>query len=412
MTVSEFGDYDTLIPAGQIRPDGHTEWQDLGSLSSCPMAYLATALSSGGLEVPEPTIPLPGQIEMTALRELFRTLGIPDLPAPVPECHTMDDAFLGMSWTQLMDLKILGMPWYELAQAIAAVFPDLFPGLIGGMMDDFNELVMAVVTLCYYGDLTGNQDVLDHAKLTLKNMVSLERIFADIAYISANSKNRKGDPAMYAAMLKSAQENLYRAAVWGSQYGIEAPTEDFFDFSPGDSASTRIESELYVSDTDYWPLKTDEQIMAAIQSELDGKMSGEPWIVDRYMSRFSDGPPIRRAGDGYEAVFPGAVWMPTENPHHSWFSNADLLFETPMCANAPWIVSCDWARLGCERPDLDGSGVVDAADRALFDTAYAQYSGQTCGDSNGWCGGADLDRNGVADQSDQAFMTAADGCRR
>ena len=78
----------------------------------------------------------------------------------------------------------------------------------------------------------------------------------------------------------------------------------------------------------------------------------------------------------------------------------------------PDIISCAWARLGCERPDLDGSGTVDAADRALFDAARLAFAGARCSPANGWCQGADLDHNYVSDDDDDAFMTAALGCVR
>ena len=53
-----------------------------------------------------------------------------------------------------------------------------------------------------------------------------------------------------------------------------------------------------------------------------------------------------------------------------------------------------------------------AADRALFDAAYAAYSGQECDEGNDWCEGADLNRSGAADEDDIAFIEAADGCVR
>ncbi|HPQ68199.1 MAG TPA: hypothetical protein PKW95_03665 [bacterium] len=410
MTVPEWEDYNELMPGGQIRPDGQTEWQDLGSLASCPMAYMAKALSTDGLDAPLPVLPLPGSIEMSAIRYLLELIGMPGVPLPVLKCRSIDDAFVGMTWGDLLDLEIFGVPWYEIAFAIAEIWPDLFPDLLGSTGDDFKEMELAVMALCQYAEIYQKDDLYDLAQETMQNLIDIHRILAELAYSAAASPNRQGNPAAYDEMIKGAEEHLYVAAIIARQFGIEAPDEDLNDFTIGHQRAANIENILSLGDTATWALKTDEEIMAAIQAELDSKAEKEPWIVARYWERFPEDPPIRRNGDGYEAINLDGEWQSVENPWHAWYGASKLMFEASLCTKSPWTLSCDWAVLGCARPDLDGSGAVDAADRTLFDAAYATYSGETCDEGNSWCEGADLDRSGAADESDTAFIEAADGC--
>ena len=103
--------------------------------------------------------------------------------------------------------------------------------------------------------------------------------------------------------------------------------------------------------------------------------------------------------------------MPAERPRHRGFGSPDFLQSIALCTNAPHIVDCSWARLGCAAPDLDDSGGVDAADLALFEAAWTVHGdGAACDDAG--CDGADVDGSGVLDASDRAFIEAADGCTR
>ncbi len=407
MTVVEGTDYENIIPGGQIRPDGTTEWQDLGSLAVCLECYLAQALSSAGLDLPVGDTPMPGSIEESAIRELFRLIGITPPPVPDKICHSIDDSMLGMTWTDLMEAEIFGQPWYEVAFMIGELFPDLFPSLLGSTADDFKEMEMGAMALCYYAEITGKDDLLRVSRKTLKNLVDLHRILATLVYSVANSPYRTGDQAMYDELLKNATDEFYWAAFMASMYDIKTEVADFANFEKGLNRAAYQESILALGDTSPWTLKTDEEILAAVENALANE---DEWLVQRYRDRFGTTPPVRRAGDAYEAIGPDDQWHPAENPHHQGYSAGELLWEMALCTNAPWAASCDWAALGCERPDLNGSGTVDQTDRDAFDAAYATYSGQACNDGNSWCEGADLDHSGAADQSDVTFIEAAMGC--
>ena len=99
-----------------------------------------------------------------------------------------------------------------------------------------------------------------------------------------------------------------------------------------------------------------------------------------------------------------------DTPHHFQLGGIELLQALPLCITNPGILDCAWARLGCERPDLDHNGMVDATDKGLFNKAVSEYAGKACGQENHWCGLADLDHTGRVDATDQAFMNAAMGC--
>ena len=413
MTVDEWHDYDTLTPAGTVGPDGHWDWQDLGSLSSCQMAYGAQALSNRGLHWPVPEIPLPGAIETSELRQIFGQLGL-DLPVPVEKCRTVDDAFVGLGWGDLMDLKILGLPWYEVARIIALADPTLFPSLLGSLLDDFGELELGAVALCEYAQTQADDRLFGEAQATLYNLIRLQRVIAGLVYgLAADSASRQELVAAYGAAavdgwVKDAQSMLYDAAAYARMYGIDSPLDDFGGFALGDGRGRAIESYLTLGDTAAWPLKTDDEIRASIAAALPGE---DPWIQDRYAARFGDSPPVRRAGEGYERIGPDGQWGPAENPRHVWFGGVPLWFEAALCVDSPATLDCSWARRGCAPADLDASGVADAADQALFDAAWDRYgSGASCTDANDRCDGADIDGSGTLDADDRGYMAAAQGC--
>lgn len=418
MTVDEHHDYDVLEPSGQVRPDGTTEWQDLGSMASCQMAYLAQALSTEGLSWPPPPVPLPGALETMFLYELMHDLGF-CFPLPVRNCDCIDDAYLGKTWGEALEMEILGFPWYKVADFISQLDPDLFPELLGGMMDDFKEMELAVVAIGYYAQISGKPEVYESAIESLANLIGLQRILACLVYdvlddpelsqamVEASARGGKADPLE--SLRSGGEEMLYLAVVFSRMFGLDAPDEDLLGFAPAESQNDWIESQLYRGDTSPWPLLSDEEIRSRIEAGLEHK---EPWIQERYHERFGEtGPPVRRAGEGYEAIGPDGEWGPAENPRHEWFGGFKLFFELPLCTFDPSTLDCTWAAMGCVRADLDGSGAADGDDLAIFQAAWEQYGpGATCSEADDWCGGADLDRSGLLDEEDPAFMDAAQGC--
>ncbi len=400
MTVGETGDYDVLIPAGIVRPDGTTEWQDLGSISSCQMDYLAQALSSEGLSMPVPHIVLPGALEKVWLEAFLRDLGL-DISLPETYCDAIDQAYLGTSWKGLLEAEILGMPWYEFARFLSQIDPNLIPSLLGSMMDDFDELELAVVALGYYARITDKADVLEAVRGTLSHLVELQRILAELVYGDRPSVKR------------SADEMRYIAAVRARMFGLETPPEDFQGFSRGEHHNQWIESQLTRPDTAPWPLLEDAEIRERIERELVRK---ELWIQERYHRRFFDGPPVRRTPEGYEAIGPDGMWRPVERPRHEWFGGYSLLYEIPLCVFDPSTLDCSWASMGCSRADLDHDGKVDMNDLSYFESTWqrcsslGELSSLRCAPDNNWCDGADLTRGGRLNEEDRAFIEAAQGC--
>ncbi len=354
MTVGEWNDYEMLVPAGERRPDGTTEAQDLGSLVSCQMAYLARALSSEGLTYPVPKI---------------------RLPASMTTCRSIDDAILGICWSDVL----------RVAATAADLSPELLQKVTGGIRDDFKEILLSAAGLCYYARMTRQNALYDDARTTLWNLSRIARLMND------------GDLT-------------YHATLYARMFDIDAPMGDFKAFEIGDRMSRRIESALAAGDTPPAPLMTDEQIREKVMSALERR---ERWIRERYRSRFGDSVPVRRVGAGYECIGPDGRWMATENQRHFWFGDIQLWKEIPLCNLAPQTLDCSWARLGCAPADLNGSGSVDSADQAVFDDLWNLFGADAvCSDANGWCDGADLDKNGVLDGDDRGFMAAAQGCRR
>jgi hypothetical protein len=209
-----------------------------------------------------------------------------------------------------------------------------------------------------------------------------------------------------------ALRELALAANYAHIAGVGDETWDPQGFTRENNANASFEAVLTRPDSNPLPLMTDDEIWQRILNELAG-CEDRPNTCDRYWARFPtpEDKPLRRFGDHYEAVGLDGEFHEIPNISHQWFGGVHLWDSLPMCALGPTVLDCSWALLGCERPDLDGSGIVDAADQALFDTAWATYgSGASCDAGNAWCDGADLDRGGVLDGDDQAFMAAAQGC--
>ena len=419
MTVDEWHDYETLRPAGETNPDGEQEWQDLGSLASCQAAYLAQAISSEGLSIPPPELSLPGSIEVEGLRKFFNDLGI-ELPMPVRVCRGIDDAYIGVTWSDLLAFKILGIPWYEVADMLSVVFPDLFSSLFGSMMDDFYELELGMVALCYYAQVQEDEELLDQTKLTLSNLIEVQRILVNLVYKIADDPTLRAQaetavgPEEYARQLAKSNELLYAAAIFARMFNIASPLEDLEGFVPGDQRTAYVEDQLDMPDTTYEPMLTDQQIYEAVEARVEGRRDRAPWIIDRYRDRFGDTPPVRlnQAGDGYESIGVDDQWHSTENSRHVWFKDYFLWFESYMCVHAPETLDCAWAKIGCLPADLNDSGQVDQDDQAIFDEIWGRLGpGTACTEANDQCDGADLDQSGTLGSEDQEFMTAAEGCR-
>ena len=418
MTVDEHHDYYTLRPAGEMNPDEEEEWQDLGSLASCQMAYLAHAISNQGLTTPVPTIPLPGAIETAAIRDLLEGLGI-EIPLPVLYCNSLDDAFIGITWGQILDLQVLGLPWYEWAYIVEQLIPGTFYQLLASTMDDFQELELGAVGLCYYAQISGDDALYQQARQTLENFVEIQKILARLVYGISKKKGTRDliiaevGAEAFATREKSTQEMLYKAATYARMFGLDWPLEDFDGFAMGEQRNTFIEDQLVMPDTTPWPLITDQDIYNQVEAKLAGWTVRAPWRIDRYRDRFDHEPPVRLNGtqDGYECIGPNDQWMPTENPSHDWFEEFKLWFEAPLCIFSPETLDCKWAAIGCAPADFDQNGVVDSSDLTLFDNAFATWGTQAvCNQSNDWCSGADLDKSGSLNSEDQDFMNAADGC--
>ncbi|MBZ0273990.1 hypothetical protein K8I61_18270 [bacterium] len=415
MTVDEWHDYETLSPAGERNPDGEVEWQDLGSLASCQMAYVAHAISTGGLTWPVPQTPLPGAIETATIRKIFNDLGLPPPPLPVMQCKSIDDAIIGLTWREVVDMEIFGVPLWDVADVIAGLYPDLFPELLGSMMDDFAELMLGAVALCYYADTAGEDELLDHARDTLWNFIELQKIVARLVYGVTTRVTASGaaDLEAIADLIAATNEMLYRGALYARMFGIDSPLEYFDDFARGDAKLVYLENFLAMPDTADWALITDDQIAAQVEARLTQLANRAPWRIDRYRDRFGYTYPVRRAGDGYEAIGTDGEWQPTENPRHVWFSldAMSVWHDAALCVNSPETLDCTWAALGCVAADIDESGAVDATDASFFADAWLAYGdGAACTSDNAYCDGADTDGDGTLTADDEAFLQAATGC--
>ena len=406
MTVGEYDpgaseSYATLVVAGGVRPDGETESEDLGSLSDCQMAYLARALSSEGLGLPLPELPLPGSLEKL-LDDIFGGLFGDRAVCPVPEgvrtCTRLEEAYCGADWGTIEDLEIGGTPWLDLVQQMEDASPGMAEMLIGSFQDDFHEKNIAMLALIDYARVVGDDALLEQTRTALSHMTDLMRRYADLIFSNTAPERRV--------------ERYYDAALFDAAGGLEVSLADLNDFARAESQIAHLESLLHMEDTAPAPLLSDEEIRDRVASHLAGRSDT---VRARYRDAYGDSPPVRRAGEGYEARVwhpdaPEAPWRPVERPHHRVVGGVRLLEAIPLCTTAPELLDCAWARLGCARPDLDGSGAVDDADQALFAAAQAAHGDGACDAGNGWCDGADLDRTGRLDDSDTAFLAAAAGC--
>ncbi len=395
MTVDEHNPYDKLIVAGAVRPDGETEQEDLGSISDCQMAFLARALSSEGLAVPLPELPAPGSVEFL----LTPIVGEEECPLekPVRLCRALNDGYCGKSWSNIGELKFLGKPWLKVIEELEAKTPGTAQGLIGSFQDDFHEKTIAALALVIHARQVGDEALLELAQSALAEITSLLRYFGKLVWERTN-------PA-------SLAERYYRMGIYEVDGGLDAPLADFDSFTRAESQMARLEALLQVEEAPEKPLVTDEELKALADARL-AKLTDA--VRERYAEAYGDVPPLRRAGDGYEAriYHNGQLgpWYPVENQHHVTTGGFRFLESATLCVSAPHLLDCTWAKLGCARPDLNSDGKVDDADAALFNDGKTKAGAEPCSEGNSWCGGADLDRTGEVDSVDEAFMEAAQGC--
>jgi hypothetical protein len=396
MTVGEHDPYDTLVVAGGVRPDGETENEDLGSLSDCQMVFLARALSSQGLSLPLPELPCPGSLERL-LQPLMGGQESCPVIQPVRTCTRLEEAYCGKDWSTIHEMKFGDTPWLDFVQSLEDKNPGTAQNLIGGFQDDFYEKNIAMLAVVNYARARGDQALLQEARTALGHMTALMRRYADIIYTTI-------DPA------RRVQKH-YEAALFDANGGLAVDPAELDGFAHAESQAAWLDSLLVLPDTQPWPLMTDEEIRQQVMDKLATRSDS---VKARYAAAYGDAVPVRRAGEGYEAMgyhpehdWP---WAPVERPHHQVVGGMDLLEALPLCLVQPGLLDCAWARLGCARPDLDASGAVDAADLALLDAGMAKHGAGPCGEADRWCGGADLDRSGTLDAADQAFMQAAQGC--
>ena len=409
MTVSEFEPYDEdhLIVAGQIRPDGTDEGPEwLGSMNSCQMAYMAKALSSEGLHSPHEKVQNPGAYEVLLIRALFELLGLPP-PQGVKTCRTIDDAYAGLTWEHLIDLKVGHTSFCDIARRLIEISPESVSALLLDLADLTHQPEKSAFALVYYALEFSNDRLVQEARETLYHILEFQRRCARIVYDWAAAQ-----PEPDQALIGKAVRELQLAATLGHAAGVADETYEPFGFTRDEGFQRGYEEVLGRGDSRPRPLMSDEEIWARISAALQDKQD-RPLTYNRYWERFPTeaDKPLRRAGDHYEAVGLDGLFHEIPNISHQGFGGVHLWDSVPMCALAPNVLDCTWAALGCSRADLDANGRVDASDEAIFERAWGRYGeGASCGPDTLSCDGADLDGSGVLDAEDRGFMGAAQGC--
>jgi len=393
MTVDEWHDYDTLTVAGWKNPDGEQESQDLGSLNSCAVIYLAHAVSSSGLSAPVPATPLPGSFGPPGLMSLLPLLGLSSDGSP-DTCNSIDEAMCGVTWDQLARPGI-----WNLMKTLA---PDTLFSLIDSTLDDFAEMLIGPAAIAYFARMNGDTALQSEATANLTHLLRVQEIMAEIV-------RDDGNPDRIARI----EEMEYMGAVYARMFQLDSALSHISGFGRGEEHTRYLEDQLSLSDTPYWPLMSDAEIEARVEARLESISARAPWRVDRYRDRFGYDPPIRRAGDGYEAIQADGNWGPTENSRHVvlGLGGIDLWFEAALCMESLLTLDCSWARLGCAHVDLDGSGEVDGADISYFDSLWDTWGADAiCTEENAYCDRADLDLSGVLNNDDREYLETAQGC--
>ena len=413
MTVSEFEPYDEehLIVAGAtLRPDGTDEgWEGLGSMNMCQMSYMAKALSSEGLMYADEPVEIPGAYEVIAIKALFELLGLAP-PEITKTCHHIDDFMVGLQFGSLLTMEVLGVPLWDALGTLLKIKPDQVWPILIELADNLDQPEMAIFSVVYYARLAEDKaDLHYQAQRTLYHIVEIQRRAAQLVLDWAQAQ----DPPVPQAVNR-AEHYLAMASLYAHLGGVGNDEFDPLGFRREENFNAGFEAVLNRPDSTPAPLMEDAYIWQRILSELAG-YGDRPNTVERYWERFPTeaDKPLRRLGDHYENVGIDGEFKELANISHQWFSGLDLWKMLPACSLEPTVLDCAWARIGCAKPDLDSSGVVDGADQALFDAAYELYgppNDTPCDEANEMCDGADLDSSGLVDEEDQAFMAAAQGC--
>jgi len=419
MTVSEFKPYDELIVGGAVRPDGSVEDQDLGSMNSCQMSYMAKALSAEGLHSAYDEVGLPGSLELLIIKKIFELLGLE--PPPMQwTCYYIDQGYGPFNWGDILNLQVFGISIFDWMDALLKLFPDTFLPLIQDLFGNIDQPEKAACNLVYYTKITGQDDLHLIAQQTLYNILEIHRKAAEL--LISFLKDETSSQALIkqlpdgtvldsrTELMKDAMHELYVASIFAYIFGVGDADFNPEGFSEGLSQQQWMESALDRQDTPPLALMTDDEILTLIQNELNG---AHEWNQQRYHDRFPDNPPMHAADDHYEAVGLDGNFHAIQNISNQWYGGFLLWFEAPLCSMSPTVLDCSWALLGCERPDLDHSGAVGQTDLDLFNQAWTVYGPPNsipCDDGNNWCDGGDLDRSGFMDEEDQTFMNAAQGC--
>lgn len=398
MTIDEWHDYGELTPGGLRRPHGEMEAKDpndnLGGLAACPDVYLARAISSEGLASPVPELPLAGTLDDQLANG---NIDCPLVPFEKQRCRTLQDAYCGLTWETFDQLSLGGTPVIKLVTALEAAMPGSAERSLASFQGDFEHIVKSMAALAHYGRITGDEDLVKEARRALKAMTEGMRVQGDLIWSNIAPER--------------AAAQRFSAALLDALGGAEVETDDLGDFAIEEARLTHIEGLLTMPDTAPDPLRTDDEILEMVEGRVtalgEDKAGWSQTLFQRYRDAYGMEPPLRRAGDGYEARQAGGDWMPAEVPHHMR-TGMELLTAVATCETAPDILDCSWARLGCARPDLNHDGVVDEDDHDAFDKR--DKAGDACDKANDFCAGADLDRSGGIDKVDRAFMDAAQGC--
>ena len=394
MTIDEHNPYETLTVGGDVRPHGMPENENLGAIAACPDSYLARAFSSEGLSLPAPDVPMPGTVEA-----VLAAAGVDCDVVPDRQCMGLADGYCGLEWSQFGDLTLGGMPLIPLIENLEAADPGRAESLLGSFQNDYDDIVEAMMAIVHYGFAVGDDEIVESARQITRDMSEIMRSNGDLIW-------QNSDPERQASQ-------RYEAAVFDALAGAEVNEADLLDFAPEEERIVVLEALLDIEDTEPAALLTDEEIVDMVEASVTSlEADDRAWVsvrATRYRAEYGTEPPVRRAGDGYEARRAGGDWEPVETPRHTHFGNLDLVQALPICQTAPHLLDCRWAALGCARPDLNDDGTVDTRDLSSFDADFEV--GRSCGAADAWCEGVDLDRSGSLDELDEAFMQAAEGCR-
>lgn len=399
MTVDEHHGYDTLTVSGTIRPHGEPEAQDLGSMSSCPMAYLGKAISTDGLSLPLPELPLPGSLESLITDSPdVKAFDIQCEPQPVADgvrqCTSYADAYCGLTWGTFDQLEILDQPWFELIAQLEEAKPGTAEAFLSGFQNDFDDVAEAQVALVAYARITGKAALAADAQAALADLTALMREMADLAW------HEQPDRLV---------DQRYESAIFDASAGLAVNAEDLGDMAREEERVAALEALVEVAETTPAALLSSEALKAEAEERTKKVW---PSVKEKYFAAFADGPPIRvnASGDGYEARDAYEdIWWEAERPHHIGIGGLKLFQAIPICSTRPDVLDCTWAALGCSAADVDGDRGVDGDDLAAV-TAAVGRTGCAPSATGAWCEGLDADHTGTVDATDLAFVTAAAGC--